>query len=170
MPALVSEKRLQQDLLGSSRWANNGYRSSDASLTTPHRKNAIVKRRRDRRRSLKGSIASALHRLMANDNESNAQVKLASEHASRRVLYDQPTSIIARPAGLDADVVLRHTAATWLMQAGTDRWEAAWQLEETTAPSTWRSASALGLTAAFRWAASKDHGPPIAAIVALVWH
>jgi integrase len=35
---------------------------------------------------------------------------------------------VARAAGLGADVtphVLRHTAATWLMQAGTDPWEAA---------------------------------------------
>ena len=35
---------------------------------------------------------------------------------------------VAADAGLGADVtphVLRHTAATWLMQAGTDPWEAA---------------------------------------------
>jgi integrase len=35
---------------------------------------------------------------------------------------------VVKDAGLGADVthhVLRHTAATWLMQAGTDRWEAA---------------------------------------------
>jgi integrase len=35
---------------------------------------------------------------------------------------------VAKDAGLGSDVtphVLRHTAATWLMQAGTDPWEAA---------------------------------------------
>ena len=41
---------------------------------------------------------------------------------------DKAFGNVVRAAGLGHDVtphVLRHTAATWLMQAGTDVWEAA---------------------------------------------
>jgi integrase len=45
------------------------------------------------------------------------------------------TTSLVKPEGKVSPHTLRHTAATWLMQAGTDRWQAA--TSAATTPNIW---------------------------------